>query len=492
MEQIHLSRKNISELDGSGSPLGVLVPNFIGEFYRDTTATPNHLWIAVGISNAEWVLVSPEEVSESVNYYVNLNASPGGDGSVSNPFQYPIDAKTAVIGSGTAFAPEIVNATIHVASSEYNIAAENWFIEGTIWEFSKGFKVTHTGLGYLFDNTGATASNSICTITGFIEYLTTVNSSGLAFSEAKDAVAGAGIDRQIDITLLSARNENNSGVAAIPLLSSSIETGGPETGYNSGRVSLKITGVDGGSVSSLHRTSILYCGPGSVVTSKDAGYGGIFSSTSASSRRQAGQSTIHFDDNYYSFFDGGIVNGGIEQDTMKAGGTTQAIIFSGTAFGMSGSSNPSYRPDNMMKLLTGFNLDNINGNGAAISEIKFDKCYATSTNFNTESGAVALGNIAPASQFIYTQDLSPFVVNFKDCNLAGKYPANMTFGFYVNNALQSEFVSNVLGYDTGIRVGTTSVNTEIAQTLVYGNTPTSSAQLPSGAIWSNSGVLNIV
>lgn len=54
---IHITRNNISELEGSGSPLGVLVPAFKGQFYRDISLSPNRLWISVGITNSDWVPV---------------------------------------------------------------------------------------------------------------------------------------------------------------------------------------------------------------------------------------------------------------------------------------------------------------------------------------------------------------------------------------------------------------------------------------------------
>ncbi len=37
---------------GSGSPIGVVTPGFLGQFYSDTT-TPA-LWEATGATNADW------------------------------------------------------------------------------------------------------------------------------------------------------------------------------------------------------------------------------------------------------------------------------------------------------------------------------------------------------------------------------------------------------------------------------------------------------
>jgi hypothetical protein len=39
---------------GAGSPLGTATPNYVGQFYVDTTA-PYGVWFSVGMTNADWV-----------------------------------------------------------------------------------------------------------------------------------------------------------------------------------------------------------------------------------------------------------------------------------------------------------------------------------------------------------------------------------------------------------------------------------------------------
>lgn len=38
---------------GSGSPVGVATPDYVGQTYTDTDA-PYHLWSSVGLTNADW------------------------------------------------------------------------------------------------------------------------------------------------------------------------------------------------------------------------------------------------------------------------------------------------------------------------------------------------------------------------------------------------------------------------------------------------------
>lgn len=54
MEQIHLSRQNVAELEGMGSPLGVLTPDYVGQIYRNLELNPNGIWMSTGLTNTQW------------------------------------------------------------------------------------------------------------------------------------------------------------------------------------------------------------------------------------------------------------------------------------------------------------------------------------------------------------------------------------------------------------------------------------------------------
>ena len=76
MNQIHLSHSNVSELEGTGIPTSVLVPDFKGQFYRDLSFTPNVMWISVGLTNTDWA-----EVGGAYNDKLHTSRISGSNGS---------------------------------------------------------------------------------------------------------------------------------------------------------------------------------------------------------------------------------------------------------------------------------------------------------------------------------------------------------------------------------------------------------------------------
>lgn len=44
---------------GANTPVGAVLPEFVGQFYLDTVA-PDTLFLATGASNTDWLVVSPE------------------------------------------------------------------------------------------------------------------------------------------------------------------------------------------------------------------------------------------------------------------------------------------------------------------------------------------------------------------------------------------------------------------------------------------------
>lgn len=44
---------------GTGSPIGANIPDYVGQWYIDITS-PYNVWVAVGATSADWVLVAGE------------------------------------------------------------------------------------------------------------------------------------------------------------------------------------------------------------------------------------------------------------------------------------------------------------------------------------------------------------------------------------------------------------------------------------------------
>lgn len=45
-----------NNLSGNGSPVGVVTPNYINQFYQDKTP-PRDIWVSTGVTNTSWLLV---------------------------------------------------------------------------------------------------------------------------------------------------------------------------------------------------------------------------------------------------------------------------------------------------------------------------------------------------------------------------------------------------------------------------------------------------
>lgn len=51
---LHIGRA----MTGSGSPVGIVTPGIIGQFFFDTAADPHKLYVAFGLNDTDWTLVS--------------------------------------------------------------------------------------------------------------------------------------------------------------------------------------------------------------------------------------------------------------------------------------------------------------------------------------------------------------------------------------------------------------------------------------------------
>lgn len=93
---IHITRDNISKRAGGGSPIGSVTPLYRGEQFRDTTLTPNGLYVSTGLTNTDWVNVSDasdhdtyqEQLKGSLNLnsmHIKLNSNLEGKFSLPDP-----------------------------------------------------------------------------------------------------------------------------------------------------------------------------------------------------------------------------------------------------------------------------------------------------------------------------------------------------------------------------------------------------------------------
>ena len=115
----------------------------------DGNQTDGYVLTSDASGNASWQAMSTQ--SGLKVFYVDGNNGDVGDGSIFNPFQTIDSALDAVIGTGTADAPEITDATISVAGASYS-TNRNLIIRSTNYEFATGAEVNYTGVGYLFDS----------------------------------------------------------------------------------------------------------------------------------------------------------------------------------------------------------------------------------------------------------------------------------------------------------------------------------------------------
>jgi hypothetical protein len=114
------------------------------------------------------------------------------------------------------------------------------------------------------------------------------------------------------------------------------------------------------------------------------------------------------------------------------------------------------------------------------------------------------GNTQPRSRFLFSRTNTNFVTG---AGISSFISTNENWA--VNNSLASyahlllSFTINQQGTSNGISRGiyinptlTSAVDFRAIETasgnVVFGNLPTSSSGLPTGAIWNNGGVLNIV
>ncbi len=96
--QVHLSQQNVAQTTGSGSPIGSLVPTYIGQLYRDTSMTPNDIWMSTGVANTDWNKLTG--VSESLIHYSEAT------GTIYKKYTWKVK-RTVITGMRASFEIEI-------------------------------------------------------------------------------------------------------------------------------------------------------------------------------------------------------------------------------------------------------------------------------------------------------------------------------------------------------------------------------------------------
>ncbi len=100
METKHLTTKNFSELEGTGSPNGVITPIYKGQIYRDLSVNPNGIWMSAGLTNDSWqnLLGFPDSL-------IHYSEVEGVDSKWSN---YKVK-RTVITGLRASFEIEVYN-----------------------------------------------------------------------------------------------------------------------------------------------------------------------------------------------------------------------------------------------------------------------------------------------------------------------------------------------------------------------------------------------
>ena len=433
----------------SGDPLLTLLNNQSAIFRYDT-------------SLAKWLVQSSHLPMDEIGlkkFYVDDAAFSGGDGTFFLPFQTLQEGKAAVIGSGSVTSPEFEGATVVVVNGSFAVAGENLFVEGTTWDFEALISVTHSGTGYLFDNSIATATPSVMKITGTIEY--TTSSATCGFVNAQGSSSTNTLDftniRTVEIAWESASN-TNSGVS-IPLILNDTEG----VGYNGGNNCLTIKGD--GRCTSVTCDGILSVLTGATCTIEGDPFFAHSSTVKATNVALKIEGALLF-----------VCTGSPtwtvsrQENTITIGGANRFIDFGNSKFIFTSSLSDLFRGDNAIRLNTDYATSTIAANDGSEVGIRLRGATTGSNNYGSAGGA-----------FIYHETAAVFRADFADCNLDGTFPANMVFGFWLNVVNQFPFSSNILGY----------LDVTLKKTLVYANIPTVVTNLPTGAVWSDSGILTL-
>lgn len=440
------------------------------------------------ISLNSWMIESshtPFEQTSSTTVYVDTFAALGGDGSITLPFNHILQARDHIIGTGTASNPQIAGATIISVAGISDVNDENLFIEGCTYVFQNNSGCLHTGSGYLFDNSIANNTSRFY-VRGDMNYTTTSLNCGIVRSVGNN-ISGdnSTIFRQIDIEFNNAINSAPfppiaSDTYNVPMVQCYCESGG----NNNSNTSLILKG----NLIAANRPLYLveYKDNARVVHECDMTLNFTSQSAGGNELKIRIRQLAYINNVYGVTFNNTNFYAPQVSKYIYIGGETMYINFNNCTFQLYGGVNSFYMLNNCIQIAEDYVPTNKSGS-STIFGIWFDSCSTSSGNYMLADSHNI--NSPMFAYFIFRVDGSnnplAYDVDFKDCNFDGRFTTfnlRSRRGTTGSFTYYSPFRSNVLGYING---------PVLDKSLLYHNLPSSSVNLPSGAVWNNSGVLSV-
>lgn len=454
--------------------------NSSGEFLTKITNGSGIEFTVVTDGNGDKNLtISAEQPSDLKVFYVDGNNPVDGEGSILNPYRTLDLAHTAVIGSGTAASPENDNVTIQVQGGAYTTGI-NLLIESVTWNFLEGSVVTFTGAtdNYLFDSSvfSTTGANEAY-VRGSGSFLTSVTTAGIVNAEGTATAGQSGNNyRRITMECDSVKS-TGSGTSTVPLVHC-------KTLENSNFSSLRNDAI---SVLDIFSSSI-----GTFISAREnsklcilaeANARARFSSSNGGTIGKAFRSGASKSDlaisinNASSVIFNNITIGSVQtEDIVGISGTITEIRFTNCTFNPSSSSDSVIRVGGLI-LFDGDILYTGRGNDSdnAVVGVFITDCYTKTSNFASSNIIKSVNETTLPTMLI------------QNCFLNG---GGIESGILIDREYkQSDGVVVGQNVAKGLQHAVYNV---IDSNITFTGLPTSSAGLPSGSLWSNSGVITIV
>ena len=156
-------------------------------------------------------------------YYVDSNNTVSGDGSVTNPFKTLEQARTKIIGTGTAAAPQNTNVTVYVMGGVYNTSM-NIYVPSSSWYFFPRARVNFTASGgttkYFIDTTSIAGVKPF-KIAGWMEF-EVMDSGGFLLNSGTNSNTLINKSCEIEVFSLKSLYVDPSGTLTTDLISSNV------------------------------------------------------------------------------------------------------------------------------------------------------------------------------------------------------------------------------------------------------------------------------
>lgn len=451
--------------------------NSSGEFLTKITNGSGIEFTVVTDGNGDKNLTISVEQPDGIKvFYVDGNNSVDGEGSVVNPYRTLELAYSAVVGNGDRANPDNPNVTIEVQGGSYT-TGQNLLIKDVTWNFLEGVVVDFTGATdtYLFDSSvfGTTGANNGY-IRGSGSFTTSSSASGLVNAEGTSATGQNGSNyRRIIMECNSLRGIGSS--ATVPLVKcSTLTTGDFSSIRNSGVRSLEISSSTSGNFITSNETN-------RVVVSVESNASAFFSASNGGRigktfRSGSGNSNIaiSLSNCWLSSFSGCNFLGVDLTSMIEISGVVSNIRFDSCNFSPSASSS------------------NIVGN---IIVFDGDITYSGRNNDSDNSAvgvymlscSVLLPSFSSSDLIVSENETTKPTMLIQNCFLNG---GGIESGILIDREYkQSDGVVVGQNVAKGLQHAVYNV---IDSNITFTGLPTSSAGLPSGSLWSNSGVITIV